>query len=271
MKQSDDSLPQARILIVEDERGIRRPLSRTLTRQGHHVTEAESGTAALELLAQQEFDLALIDLKLGDINGLEVLAAIREDSPDMVVIILTGHGSLESSVQALRQGAHDYLLKPCKTVELNESVRRGLIERQQKIKQRELLGRLKELLDVMDDKEILGDSSPETDGPPPGSQQRILQRGNLIVDFLRQVILLDEQLLELSPTEFSLLAYLISEAPRVVSPQELVLEVQNYETEKWEASYLIRQHIYNIRNKIKKVGSQADIIRTVRGRGYMID
>jgi DNA-binding response OmpR family regulator len=90
----------------------------------------------------------------------------------------------------------------------------------------------------------------------------------LIVDFMRHVMTLDGHLLELSPTEFDLLAYLASEAPRVISPQELVREVQGYESEAWEARDTVRYHVYRIRRKAKAATGRTDIIRTVRGVGY---
>jgi DNA-binding response OmpR family regulator len=126
---------------------------------------------------------------------------------------------------------------------------------------------------------------PETLPPPPATQRvvtssladesvqeegRFLERGELIVDLMRHVITLRGELLELSPTEFDLLAFLVSEAPRVVSPQELVREVQGYESQQWEASETVRYHVYRIRNKIKQATGSTGIIRTVRGVGYTI-
>ena len=90
------------------------------------------------------------------------------------------------------------------------------------------------------------------------------------MDFMRHVITLDGHLLELSPTEFDLLAHLVSEAPRVVSPQELVREAQGYESEPWEARDLVRYHIYRVRRKIKATTGRADVIHTVRGVGYTV-
>ena len=107
----------ARILVVDDESSIRLFLEETLTNDGHQVVSAVSGEEALVLIAEQSFDLALLDLNLTGIGGMEVLAALRRQSPDTVVIILTAHASLETAVEALRQGAHDYLFKPCKTVQ----------------------------------------------------------------------------------------------------------------------------------------------------------
>ncbi len=267
--------PTAKILAVDDDAGVRFFLAETLTRDGYHVTAVESGEAALEHIAAQEFDLVLLDLKMKGIGGTEVLAALRQQAPDTSVIVLTGHGSMETAVKALRQGAHDYLFKPCKTVELRESVRTGLLKRQQEMRQRELLTQLERSMSSHLE-EIRATVVEQSSSPPPTSlapmaeQSRFLQQGKLIVDFMRHVITLDDHLLELSPTEFGLLAYLISEAPRVISPQELVREVQGYESELWEAREMIRYHVYRIRRKIKKATERTEIIRTVRGVGYTI-
>lgn len=261
----------ARILVVDDDPGVRFFLEEVLTRDGHRVVAVEDGKAALEQVTFQEFDLALIDLRLSDMGGMEVLAALRDRSPGTVVIVLTGHASLETAVEALRRGAHDYLFKPCKTVELRESVRAGLLKRQRERGQQELLAHLQSLTDLLEE---MGLATPqqivaETTSPTEG-RGRFLQRGGLIVDIARHTITLDGHILALSPTEFDLLAYLISEAPRVVSPQELVREVQGYESEPWEARDTVRSYIYRIRQKIKSATGRTDVIRTVRGVGYTI-
>ncbi|MEE8391071.1 MAG: response regulator [Anaerolineae bacterium] len=119
----------ASVLVVDDDPGVRSFLQDMLTDEGHRVIAVESGEAALAQIAVQEFDLAVIDLKMEGIGGMEVLAELRRRAPDTVAIILTGHASLSTAVEALRQGAHDYLFKPCKLEELRKSVRRGLNRR----------------------------------------------------------------------------------------------------------------------------------------------
>lgn len=266
----------AKILVVDDEASVRFFLEEALSRDGHQVTAVESGKAALECIKSEQFDLALLDLRMQGIGGMEVLAAFRQQSPDTAVIVLTAHGSLETAVEALRQGAHDYLFKPCKTAELRESVRTGLRKRQRAVRQRELLDLLERSLRSNLD-EIQAAAAERPAVLPSATTEhaeeegRFLQYGRLIVDLMRHVITLDGHLLELSSTEFGLLAYLIGEAPRVVSPQELVREVQEYESEPWEASDTVRSHIYHIRQKMEAAAGRSDVIRTVRGVGYAID
>jgi DNA-binding response OmpR family regulator len=280
-------MSNVKILVVDDELSIRLFLEETLTNDGHQVVAVESGERALELIDHQTFDLALLDLMLGGISGMEVLSALRQQSPDTVVIILTAHGSLETAVEALRQGAHDYLFKPCKTVQLRESIRQGLLKRQRELRQRGLLRQLEERLtrELEDIRATIDPDRTEkittpgpavpvsplpTDPEPALIETRFLQQGDLIVDMSQHVITLDGHLLELSPTEFDVLAYLVSEAPRVISPQELVREVQGYTSEAWEARDTVRQHIYHIRQKLQKATGRTDIVRTVRGIGYTV-
>ncbi|MCP4542266.1 MAG: response regulator transcription factor [Chloroflexi bacterium] len=267
-------LPTTKILVVDDEANIRTSLKEILARDGYHVVTAESGEAALALLPTHEFDLALLDLQLTGIGGIEVLAALREQSPTTIAIVLTAHASLETAVEALRKGAHDYLFKPCKPAELRESIRKGLVNRQG-AQSLDLLQQVEQMTSSLENirATILEqiEKPPSTTVQPPERQQRFLQQGKLIVDLLRHVITMDGHLLDLSPTEFDLLACLISKAPQIVSPQELVREVQGYESDQWEASETIRQHIYRIRQKIKQVAGHTNVIRTVRGVGYTID
>lgn len=270
------SSPPPRILVVEDETVVRMTLTKLLERDGYDVVAVESGKEALEQIASRRFDLALIDLKLPDMDGLAVLSALRQRAPDTAAIILTAYASLETAVEALRQGAHDYLFKPCRTVELRESIRTALIKRQRELRQRQLLEQLKQIVESYSHTLPLREfsppakSSPETATSAIGEQDRFRKWGGLIVDCMRHMVTLDGQLLELSPTEFNLLAYLVSEAPRVVSVAELAREVCGYECETWEARDIIRQHIYNIRRKARALTGRADIIRTVRGVGYTV-
>jgi len=128
---------KASVLVVDDDTLIRTYLDGVLTHEGFHVVAAKSGEAALACVAEQEFDLALIDLKMEGVGGMEVLAAIRRQWPDTVVILLTGHPTLDTVFEALRQGAFDYLFKPCHIAELRESVGKGLLQRQRLLQRRE--------------------------------------------------------------------------------------------------------------------------------------
>ena len=277
----------AKILVVDDEASIRFYLKETLINDGHEVTGVESGEEAVELATRQEFDLALLDLMLGEMSGLDVLNFLRCNAPDTIVILLTAHATVETAVEALRQGAQDYLFKPCKTVELRQSIRQGLLKRHRTLQQRSLLHQLEQhLVFGLDELRATMDvTPPESQHTTSNSlsssllsiqgeskdKEPLSHWGDLVINLSQRLVMLEDHSLELSPTEFELLAYLINQAPRVVSAQELVREVQGYSSEPWEAKDIVRQHIYNIRQKFKNVTGRADVIRTVRGVGYTIN
>ena len=265
----------ARILIVDDEEAIRFSLEELLTRDGYQVVAVESGEAALAHIASQRFDLALLDLRLKGIGGLEVLAALREQALDTAVIVLTAHGSMETAINALRQGAHDYLLKPCEAASLRESVRTALLTREREQRQRALLLQVEQSLTASLE-EIRTAVVKPLPTPEPAITQATkeeaqrLKQGGLVVDLARHVVVLDGHRLELSPTEFHVLAYLVEKAPNVVNAQELVRQVLGYACDRFEASDIMRHHIHRIRKKAKACAGRSDIIRTVRGVGYAL-
>ena len=101
-----------RILIAEDEATLRSNMQKFLEKHGHQVTAVGDGAEALGLLGENEFDVVLTDLRMPTADGLMILDRVRSVSPDSAVLIMTAYGSVSSAVEALRRGAHDYLLKP---------------------------------------------------------------------------------------------------------------------------------------------------------------
>jgi len=102
----------SRLLLVDDEVGYLEVLSKRLTRRGFEVTTASSGTEAIRALRQWEFDLAVVDLKMEDMDGIEVLKVFKKMDPSIQVIMLTGHGSERAAREGISEGAFDYLIKP---------------------------------------------------------------------------------------------------------------------------------------------------------------
>ncbi|MFW5931868.1 MAG: sigma-54-dependent transcriptional regulator, partial [Desulfohalobiaceae bacterium] len=108
----------ARILIVDDELIIRESLQAWLERDDHQVQSVPSAEQALELISRQRFDLVFLDIKLEGMSGLEALRRIRELDPDASVVMITAYGSISTAVEAMKEGAQDYLLKPFEPEEL---------------------------------------------------------------------------------------------------------------------------------------------------------
>jgi two-component system NtrC family response regulator len=109
---------QKNILLVDDDKSILRILTRILQKQGYSVRTAETGREAEEMINSQSFDLALIDVKLPDTDGLDLLQKIQVTKPSMVKIILTGFASMDNGIKALNSGAGAYLVKPVEPTEL---------------------------------------------------------------------------------------------------------------------------------------------------------
>ncbi len=102
-----------RLLIVDDEVGFANVLSKRLSKRGISTVQANSGSQAIQALRGKDFDLAVLDLKMEDMSGIEVLKMFKRMVPQMPVIMLTGHGCEESAKEGLSIGAYDYLIKPC--------------------------------------------------------------------------------------------------------------------------------------------------------------
>jgi DNA-binding NtrC family response regulator len=118
-----------RVLVVDDDEMFRRVLSGELERLGLEVASADSGEAALQRIADSAPEIVLLDLRLPGMGGLEVLQAIRDRSPSTDVIMLTGHGSIDTAIESMRMGAFDFVAKPCPLEELQVRIDRAL-ERQ---------------------------------------------------------------------------------------------------------------------------------------------
>jgi two-component system KDP operon response regulator KdpE len=256
------TLPGAHILVVDDEWAMRRTLADLFESRGHQVVEAASGPEALEHIARQRFDLAILDLKMPEMDGTEVLQKAHSLAPDTVFIILTAYGTLESAITAVRHGAFDYLLKPSPIDEIARVVEAGLAERQRQLSHQDPVVLLEQALSTLK----TGVQVPET----PPAAERFLDSPDITVDTLRQLVVVHGQPVDLTPTEFDILVYLMRHQGRVVSCRELVGHLRGYDLDERDARILVRSHIRRLRHKVELDFSQPDLIRTVRGKGYVI-
>ena len=259
------------ILVVEDEKGTRFFLEQLLMLDGYLVTAVASGEAALLLIQSQEFNVAILDLDLGPgISGLEVLDALRQQTMTTQVIIFTGHATLETAIYALRQDVHDYLSKPSQTHEIRDTIWRALHKQKQKQAQQKLLTQLEHNLTQSLAHIRVAIQSEQQPSTEQNSSARFLQKGPISVDLHRRMITLNDQSLHLSPTEFAILVYLVHVSPRVLSAKDILLYLEGDKASQVNAEGMIRTHIYRIRQKMKKIVGHTDIIKTVRGVGYLI-
>jgi DNA-binding response OmpR family regulator len=115
---SESKSEPLRILLVDDERGFVDVISKRMTKRNFDVTKAYSGKEALQALRKMDFDVVILDLKMEDMDGIEILKIFKKIVPDLPVIMLTGHGSEEAARDGIQLGASDYLTKPCDLEEL---------------------------------------------------------------------------------------------------------------------------------------------------------
>lgn len=118
-----------KILVVDDEAGVRELCQRVLKKKGYVVHLAENGAGAFEILRNNKYHVAIVDLKMANVDGMKVLKEIKENYPETDVIIITGFGTIRTAVEAIQQGAANYLPKPFDIEELDGMIT-GCLQRQ---------------------------------------------------------------------------------------------------------------------------------------------
>lgn len=255
----------ARILIVEDETHIRSGLRDVLVKNGYQVDETGSGEEALTRLHVHRYEAAIVDIRMPGMSGIDLLKTIRSRWADLSVIILTGHGTLDSAIAAVRAGAYDYLLKPALPEEILDIVSQAVFVCRRKREEARMLDLIRESLQRLEDL----DENGEVHLPPsPGS--RNLQLGRLFIDLTAHEVIKDDQPLHLTPSEFNLLVTLASRLGEAVEYERLVKYVLGYQAELWEAKELIKRHVFTLRRKIEDDPASPDFILNVRGVGYRL-
>ena len=115
-----------RILLVDDEEIVRQTIGEYLRECGHQVDEADDGTTALQIAAEECYDVALVDIRMPGMDGFSLLSRLREHRPEMAVVLITGHGDVQMAEEALVRGATSLLTKPVKLLELDDALARAV-------------------------------------------------------------------------------------------------------------------------------------------------
>ncbi len=147
--------PKGKLLIVDDELSVRDSLGKWFREEGYEIGTAEGASDALTRLAEQKWDLALVDIKMRGTDGIELQSKMREIDPQMVTIIMTGYASVDTAVQAMKNGAYDYLTKPLDPDEVAHKVKKALAERDTAKE----VERLKEMTEVAHPPDLIGQSA----------------------------------------------------------------------------------------------------------------
>ena len=220
-----------KLLIVEDELKLRTQLCQALNQQDYKIEQAEDGEEALYKGLEYPIDLAIVDLGLPKMNGVEVIKKWRESGIKFPILILTARGHWQDKVEGLDAGADDYLVKPFHLAEL--------------------LARVKALL-----RRFGGHSSSK------------LVFGNLTINLSAKQVLLSEQPIELTAYEYNTLEYLIHHSDRPVSKTELTEHLYDQDFDR--DSNVIEVFIGRLRKKLDP-SAELSPIKTVRGQGYRFE
>lgn len=221
-----------RILIVEDERKIARALGRALKNEKYAVDISYDGTDAYVMAGMIDYDLLILDRMIpGDYDGLSLTKKLREEGKNVPILLLTALGATQDKTEGLDGGADDYLTKPFALDELLARVR-ALLRR------------------------------------PQTSVETVLRVADLSLDLNTHEVLRNNQKIELTNKEFSLLEYLVRNAGRPVSKEQIIAHVWDYDADILPNN--IEVYISYLREKVDKPFKDK-LIKTVRGLGYKID
>lgn len=242
---------------------------------GYYVEEAGSGHEALMLLESASYDLMLLDMRMPGMDGIEVMRRAGQLRPDLLVIVLTAHATLDSAIAAVKSGAADYLHKPVNIDDLTVIISRALQERAENLRRQQLLGVIGDALDSL--RQPGGPTPTPTPSPPssrsPASPERFLQAGPLMLDCEKRVAVIKgdpARKVELTEGEAAILSTLMEHPNQVLSCDQLARVAMGYEVDKWDAQSLVRPYIFRLRRKIEKSPEKPALICTVRGRGYFL-
>jgi DNA-binding response OmpR family regulator len=236
-----------KILIVDDEEAVRFFTTDGLSRAGWQVYEADSGETALSIMEETPCDVMLLDLRMAGMDGLVVMRQTKERWPETMIIIMTAYASIDSAIEAVRQGAFDYLRKPCSVDDIITCANQALAEKEKLNHQRRLARR--------------------TDAKPVAASDlgHKIQTGALEIDLGSHTVSLADQPISLTPTEYGLLEILAQALGQPTSLKRLIEEGLGYDPNDPQAQETLRVHVSRLRRKL-----DARYILTVRGGGYAL-
>jgi len=260
----------ARILIVDDERNIRSALAHALRLSRYVVDEAADGEQALDTLETANFDVMLLDLRMPGLYGVDVMRRAHRMCPELLIIILTGHATLESAMAAVKAEAVDYLLKPVSVHQVIATVARVLHERSYHQRQQLLVQTISRATDALRQAEPRRGSPHQLEA----GWDHILHRPPLLLDVRQQRVQVenreDNHGTELTKNETAILAILMRNGDSVFSCQQLMLQALGFTSDAAAAQSTIRPIIFRLRQKIEANPAHPKMLRTVRGGGYFL-
>jgi two-component system KDP operon response regulator KdpE len=260
-------MSRATLLLVDDELIVRRLLGDALAHAGYHVELASSDTEALERLAQPGIDMLLVDLRLGDADGVQVMQAARQLWPRLPIIMLTANGSLSSAIAAVRAGVADYLLKPIDLETLRQRIAAILDDYDlSRAHAQQLTAMYSQLHGILQSEGWLRETSTDTLAQPAAGQ--VYRSGPLSLDVQYHAVRMHQQPIDVTPSEFAILVELLRQPGAVVPCMRLTEAINTAVDDEEAARQLIRPHIVRLRRKLERDPQQPCYLLSVRGLGY---
>lgn len=229
---------QSKILIVDDEISIRRILTTRLSMVGYEVVAAADGLEALDIFSQEAPDLVVLDVMLPKLDGYGVCQKMRQQTSNIPIIMLTALGEVLDRLMGLEIGADDYMSKPFSPKELEARIC-ALLRRVEK---------------------------PNTSNKPHFG---VVKVGTLQIDINKRQVYKDNQRLQLTGREFSLLEMLINCCGRTVSRSEIIEKVWGYNLDQPIDTRIVDVHVSRLRSNLEKDPKNPELILTARGTGYL--
>jgi len=259
--------PETRVLVVDDELHVRTALACSLTLLGYRTDTAGSGYQALKMLKLVPYDVMVLDIRMPGMDGIEVMRRTCQMCPDLLIIVLTGHATLESAIAAVKSGAVDYLLKPAGIHDIDAAITRALQQRAETLHGQCSPRAMDPALD-----ETRQEATAE---PPPTLTAECFLRAGPVTLYQDRCLAVVAQTggtgdsnAKLTASETALLAHLIQHPDTVLSCHELARSALGYEVSKREAQNIVRPHISRLRKKIEPDPAHPLLIRTIVGKGY---
>lgn len=222
-----------RVLLVDDEADVTTLVAAALQQHGFETVAADSVSAAIDRVESEPFDIAILDLGLGDGSGVEVLDRIIQLAATTHVVVLSGESGEDQRVEVIERGADDFVAKPFSVREL--AARIAAVRRRRE-----------------------------------NERGRRLAVGEVVIDTGARTVAVAGRSVELTNREFDLLAFL-AENPGMVFDRDRLLREVWQSSRDWQLDSTVTEHVRRLRIKLDPLGQHPEVIRTVRGVGYCID
>lgn len=265
---------KGRVLVVDDEARLRNMMGTMIRQEGYIADEAGNGEEALELLERAPYDLMTLDMVMPGMGGVQVIQHARQIRPDVSIIVITAHPTVDSAIAAVKADVADYLTKPCTLDDLILTISRTMQERARQQRRQRLLDMVGDAIDTLrqSDEKNKPASAPSTTLPRLISSEHCLQVGPLTLDREKRLVTLNDnppRTVELTESEVAILIAFMETPNQVFTYSQLADTALGYkDMDKWTVEGIIRSSVFRLRQKLDAGANGRQLIRTVRGRGY---